>query len=928
MPPPKIFINYRRKLSSSSAQLLYLMLQQRFGEAVWMDEDLEGGDVWNSTILQTLDQAKVVLALIPPEWLYYRSTRDRISTLKDLERLSDLHQAGQCYVRKELERALEKGITIIPVLLDGAKLPPRDWIPESLLPVFDTYQNISLHFASPKREDFQRFFEILAEKAELDTRQLDGADDLFYQPVNNIFPLPDDLRDELPDTPVPYVGLKPFARTEARLFFGRSREIYKLCYKITREAEPRLLLLDGYSGTGKSSLLQAGIIPRLEKQGWAVAYGRREEDKIMGLSGVFTRLRAELEAKPAGRKLLILDQLEEAITNPIDVRPRELAELAELLQVAQAERPDWKFLLAFRSEYTARISRLLQDFELSFDGANTLFPLDREGILEAVQSVSNVADLHTHYRLHFIPPSLPRTIANRLAERAGYDIAPLIQVNMELLWEKCRQADGSVRITRHAIRSFIESHEDLLQHYLTKIRETITEGYADDLAVLQVLNFYVEEKPAAATRLDAEFEQHPDFGQDDRVRTLRRELERLYLLSITGAGHRRAARLTHDVLATTISHKYLELNTRLRRRAEEQSFELLFEKLPQQLYVTEYEKAQETLSKLMELGIRRKELRPYLYELLFFWKEAGTADFVQRNLQYFIDSGLLSEAALQHAKEVQQQPERAAVDRWLAEVDPKAYSQMQHRYLAPEETYLVEVVGGSFTRKEQEIQIDTFFLANVPVTFWKYSLYARAAGVGMPKAPRWDIRGDHPVVNVSWWDAIQYCNWLSARYGLPEVYEIRKDKAAPQDQKKWSVIIHSGAPGFRLPSEAEWEYAARGGRRSRGFQYAGSNNLKEVGWYTRNSDNQTHPVAQKQANELGLFDMSGNVWEWCADNWHDNFKGAPQDGRPWIEGGAANWRVVRGGSWYSYDNYCRVSVRNYYASDFRFNYLGFRVARY
>ena len=114
---------------------------------------------------------------------------------------------------------------------------------------------------------------------------------------------------------------------------------------------------------------------------------------------------------------------------------------------------------------------------------------------------------------------------------------------------------------------------------------------------------------------------------------------------------------------------------------------------------------------------------------------------------------------------------------------------------------------------------------------------------------------------------------------------------------------------YRLPSEAEWEYAARGGRQSRGYRYAGGNDAGSVGWYRDNSGRRTHAVGGKRANELGLHDMSGNVWEWAQDCWNDSYGDAPKDGRAWERGGC-NLRVVRGGSWYFRPGYLRAANRS------------------
>ncbi len=153
----------------------------------------------------------------------------------------------------------------------------------------------------------------------------------------------------------------------------------------------------------------------------------------------------------------------------------------------------------------------------------------------------------------------------------------------------------------------------------------------------------------------------------------------------------------------------------------------------------------------------------------------------------------------------------------------------------------------------------------------------------------------------------------------------------PVETVSWDDIqvflqrLNTGGGEYRLPTEAEWEYAARGGQRSRGYLYAGSDNWAEVAWYYENSGNRTQPVGQKSANELGLFDMSGNVREWVQDCWHGSYVGAPSDGRAWEQGDCSR-RVLRGGSWYGKPSYVRSSNRLWYATYFRNNNLGFRIA--
>jgi len=165
------------------------------------------------------------------------------------------------------------------------------------------------------------------------------------------------------------------------------------------------------------------------------------------------------------------------------------------------------------------------------------------------------------------------------------------------------------------------------------------------------------------------------------------------------------------------------------------------------------------------------------------------------------------------------------------------------------------------------------------------------------------IKGaSNPVEEVSWNDAVSFCEKLTDRERqashLPEGY------------------------AYRLPTEAEWEYAARGGNRRRDTEFAGSNTIADIAWYHENGGGKTHPVGQKQANELGLYDMSGNVYEWCHDWYGSYLSGSQTDPAGPVTGQS---RVNRGGSWANFSHLCRVALRSAYTPTRPFYNLGFRV---
>lgn len=208
---------------------------------------------------------------------------------------------------------------------------------------------------------------------------------------------------------------------------------------------------------------------------------------------------------------------------------------------------------------------------------------------------------------------------------------------------------------------------------------------------------------------------------------------------------------------------------------------------------------------------------------------------------------------------------------------------------------MIFVEGGSFDMGNDDfgpthtVTVNDFFISKYEITFDEYDKFCEATGRSKPSDYDWD-RERRPVINVTWDDAKAYCNWA----------------------------------GGRLPTEAEWEFAAKGGKISKDYNFSGSDNIDDVAWYSENSNNHTRKVGTRQPNELGIYDMSGNVWEWCSD-WYDdsyysessirNPKG-PDDG---------SFHVLRGGSWYDPNYACRTAYRYASKASKSNNTIGFRV---
>jgi len=245
-------------------------------------------------------------------------------------------------------------------------------------------------------------------------------------------------------------------------------------------------------------------------------------------------------------------------------------------------------------------------------------------------------------------------------------------------------------------------------------------------------------------------------------------------------------------------------------------------------------------------------------------------------------------------------------------------------YVIPE---MIFIPVGTFHNGTSSVTVSSFYIGKYELTQAEYAAVMGANPSYFAGNP------NHPVEQVSWYDAIEYCNRRSIIVGLTPCYSYDTYGSNPNnwpsgwngnEQNHTNVSCDWTANGYRLPTEMEWMFAAKGGNQSLGYTFSGSNDVDAVAWYNSNAGSMTHAVGTKAPNELGLYDMSGNVWEWCWDI-YNSYPGGDQTDPHGASSGYS--RVSRGGCWHKYAYDCTVFFRDpNYATRSGYN-LGFRVCR-
>lgn len=708
-------------------------------------------------------------------------------------------------------------------------------------------------------------------------------------------------------TVCPFRGLSCFREEDAPFFFGRESFSDRLVKETSRRS---FLGVVGASGSGKSSVVRAGLLPHLRRSPggcvWEIATvvpGDRplralaasllpllepktmesDENELERLERI-NRLTAYLAEKEDGlrdvverimekqpgtnRLLLFVDQWEELYTIASD----EAAQLFIGGLLRTTEGAPLSVVLTLRGDFFGRALAQRSLADRLQDAVVNLGPMTPEELRRAL--VKPAVQVGLKYQ---------QGLENRILEDVGDEPGnlPLLEFVLKRLWEERRGGE-----LHHEAYDAMEGVEGAIAKRAEAVwTSLIDQGGENEKRLRRVfLELVHSEEGTKDTRRRIELEKLGE-GAGDLVAELTRE--RLLVTGRDEATGKETLEVAHEAL---ISH---------------------------------WERLQRWLDEDHDFRMWRQRLSVGLME----WVQSGRRDsgtllrggplaeaerwLGARGEDLSIDERTFIKASTKNRirRKWVQGSVAAVIFLILALISAWQYRELEieRAKRRPIEPEMVIIKPGQFTMGSSEehespphevVIKKPFAIGRFEVTFAEFDKFAYDTG----RRPAYDEGwggGNRPVINVTWEDARKYAEWLSEKTGKL----------------------------YRLPTEAEWEYAARAGTETAFSFGPDDSKLGEFAWYWENSEKKTHPVGEKKPNAWGLYDMYGNVWEWVEDDWHGSYGGAPDDGNAWVDNPRSNTGVIRGCGWSSDSRNCRSTVRIRSRPDRSLDYVGFRLSR-
>jgi formylglycine-generating enzyme required for sulfatase activity len=829
-----------------------------------------------------------------------------------------------------------------------------------------------------------------------------------------------------------YPGIRPFRTDEKGLFFGRDADIERLYRLIDLE---QLVILYGKSGYGKSSLLSAGIFPRLQDEGrrrfWEIRFGPFKPVKILpqeeilpqdpiltltesvcqallhqadiyqtlpGEQSIWQSLKS-LQNGNENRFLLVFDQFEEIFSHPPEQILEFKKQLAEALYahvprkyesaLSAAElspeqedavyKPfDLKVVFSIRSDRMSLLNGLKDYLPNLLQHSYELEALDDVSAKKAIEEPAALPEpsgpnITFETPIFSYSPDTISVILNKLRNEKG-------QIETSTLQIVCRYVEDFIKISskekvfpadlgeiENIFRDFYkrtisalpydleESAKKLVEEVLIENEERIpcaeasllAKGYSllllNKLTETSLIKVEQDDKQRMIYEIGHDTLVGPitEAGQARKAAKEREELRR-YMIQQQEEREKAAKRRRNVwilfIVASAAIMWAINQNIKFKLTTEEYAKSILndAEVLIKSL---QYDHALQKVDVACKLNVKKDEVAKMLMEIAFFYNEsnhyAKALNAVKLSAEMFEKSWIINELLLLDTSSTHK---REKINEVLQNLDPDQFIKIKHRYFPN----MIFVAGGEFWMgadstydknfdldelPRHKVLLTNYQLAETETTFWQYGLYATATGLNIEEfAPSWGIYGDNPVVNVSWFDACLYANWLSKRANIDTLYDFTENGVIlKKNRNENDTILHEG---HRLPTEAEWEYAARCGYQAPCTKvYAGSDTLSLSGWYIDNSEVndilRSQPVQEKRKNILGIHDLSGNVNEWCWDL-YGNYPVTQAYSPYGPENGT--YRVIRGGSWFDDKLNCRISSRSNSLPTSRNSSVGFRLA--